>query len=750
MARYGFTALFAVLLNGLFGTAPATAAEPPKPTLAAQQTACTKGDGRACFDIADRLERGTGVAKDPVRALTFHIRACELKQGEACYRAGTLLDSASSAPDLPRATQFYRKGCDLKSANGCFSLGFAYRLGKGVATNQALGTSLMDKGCTMGSSGCKFLRDKGLLPPRAAAPAPARAAPPPAGRTAPAAAKNPMSDPETSCRTNPDKEAAASSCETIGYTMEMDMGDGGNPGAALWYHDRACTLGNASGCTAAGMLYWLGRVGATGNPPKPDLVKAFGYNRRACDLDPGECWYVANNYWKGEGVTLNLVTAEALYRRSCKASPDYGCSSTAYFLDKTKRGQPGEIVALYEKACTSLNASSCKDAAEFYQGGKGITPNPAKAASLRQAACKLDKTLCPKQAAAPARPASPPAARAAPAKNPMDDPDTSCRTNPDKKAAALACNDLGVVMEMDMGDITGQPEFKRALWYFDRACALGRAGGCNSAGIMYSEGKIGARGNPPQADHVTAFGYFRRACELEPKGCWEVAGAFEDGLGVAKSLATAEQFYRQSCRADPEFACWLTGNFLDRTKRGKPGEVVALYEGACKQSYPKACRDAALIYENGKGVAKDRGKAESLRQLACIMTGETSCPPLDPAPAVAQAVAPQPSPAPPAVEPARKAVPATAQAKRSAREPVVPGSALARGIALYREKDFQPALALFLAAAKQDPGDPRAYAYLAGTYDWLGMSVESRMAADTARRIDPDALAIVQFAFGGP
>lgn len=525
MARYGFAALFAALFADLLSAASAIAAEPSNPTLAAQQAACTRGDGRACFDVADRLERGTGLAKDLVRALTFHIRACELKQGEACYRAGSLLDSASGAPDVPRATQFYRKGCELNSANGCFSLGFAYRLGKGVAKNEALGTSLMDKGCAMGSSGCKFLREKGLLPPRsAAAPAPARAAPPPVARAVPAA----------------------------------------------------------------------------------------------------------------------------------------------------------------------------------------------------------------------------------PAKNPMDDPDTSCRTNPDKKAAALACNDLGVVMEMDMGDITGQPEFKRALWYFDRACALGGAGGCNSAGIMYSEGKIGARGNPPQADHVTAFGYFRRACELEPKGCWEVAGAYEEGRGMAKSLATAEQFYRQSCRADPEFACWLTGNFLDRTKRGKPGEVVALYEGACKQSYPKACREAAVIYENGKGVAKDRGKAESLRQLACMMTGEEPCPPLDPAPAAAQAVAPKPSPAPPAAATARQAAPAASQAKRSAREPVVSGSALARGIALYREKDFQPALAMFLAAAKQDPGDPRAYAYLAGTYDWLGMSVESRMAADTARRIDPDALSIVQFAFGGP
>ena len=628
MARYGFAALSAALLAIVFSAATAAAAEPPKPTLAAQQTACTRGDGWVCFDIADRLERGAGLAKDPVRALTLYIRACDLKHGEACYRAGVLLDSASGAPDLPRATQFYRKGCDLNSANGCLSLGFAYRLGKGVARNEALGTSLMDKGCAMGSSGCKFLRDKGLLPPRAAAaPAPARAAPPPAGRTAPAAAKNPMSDPETSCRTNPDKKAAARACLTIGYTMEMDMGDGGNPGAALWYHDRACTLGNASGCTAAGMLYSLEQMGTTGNPPQANLAKAFAYNRRACDLDAGECWQVAGAYEKGEGVAKNLDTAEELNRRSCRASPKFGCWSAAFFLNRNKRGRPAEIVSLYETSCDNGLGGSCKDAAEFYQGGKGIAPNPAKAASLHQAACKLDKELCPKQAAAPARSASPPAARDAPAKNPMDDPDTSCRTNPDKKAAAVACNGLGVFMKMDMGGLTGQPELKRALWYFDRACALGSADGCNFAGIMYSDGKIGARGNPPQADHVAAFGYFRRACELDAEQCWRVGEAYEDGKGVAKNLATAEQFYRQSCRADPEFACVLTGDFLDRTKRGKPGEVASLYETACKNSYAAACRDAAVIYENGRGVAKDRGKAESLRQLACMMTGENPCPP---------------------------------------------------------------------------------------------------------------------------
>jgi Flp pilus assembly protein TadD len=57
---------------------------------------------------------------------------------------------------------------------------------------------------------------------------------------------------------------------------------------------------------------------------------------------------------------------------------------------------------------------------------------------------------------------------------------------------------------------------------------------------------------------------------------------------------------------------------------------------------------------------------------------------------------------------------------------------------------MQPALAMLLAAAKQSPDDPRVYAYLANTYDSLGMSVESRMAADTAIRLDPKAMEILR------
>ncbi|MBL0002198.1 MAG: SEL1-like repeat protein [Sphingomonadales bacterium] len=232
---------------------------------------------------------------------------------------------------------------------------------------------------------------------------------------------------------------------------------------------------------------------------------------------------------------------------------------------------------------------------------------------------------------------------------------------------------------------------------------MGNASGCTAAGMLYSLGQVDAKGFPPQPDFIQAFGYNRRACDLDPGKCWYLADHYWKGEGVALNLATAEALYRRSCKASPKYGCSSTAEFLDKTKRGQPGEIAALYEKACKNNNAAACRAAAVIYHNDKGVAKDRGKAESLRQLGCMMTGEEPCPPLDPAPAAAQAVAPKPSPAPPAAATARQAAPATAQAKRSVREPVAPGSALARGLRYTGKRTSSPHSRCSLPPPSRDP-----------------------------------------------
>jgi len=71
--------------------------------------------------------------------------------------------------------------------------------------------------------------------------------------------------------------------------------------------------------------------------------------------------------------------------------------------------------------------------------------------------------------------------------------------------------------------------------------------------------------------------------------------------------------------------------------------------------------------------------------------------------------------------------------------PVDPRSALGRGIALYRGKDFQPALQQFLAATAANPNDARGWVFLADTYRWLGLERDGESALAKALQLDPNA-----------
>jgi tetratricopeptide (TPR) repeat protein len=101
-------------------------------------------------------------------------------------------------------------------------------------------------------------------------------------------------------------------------------------------------------------------------------------------------------------------------------------------------------------------------------------------------------------------------------------------------------------------------------------------------------------------------------------------------------------------------------------------------------------------------------------------------------PAAGARAAPAPKPA--AARPAAAVPPAITYA------PVDPRSALGRGIALYREKDFQPALQQLLAATAAAPNDARGWVFLADTYRWLGLERDGESALATAKKLDPNAL----------
>ncbi len=107
------------------------------------------------------------------------------------------------------------------------------------------------------------------------------------------------------------------------------------------------------------------------------------------------------------------------------------------------------------------------------------------------------------------------------------------------------------------------------------------------------------------------------------------------------------------------------------------------------------------------------------------------------APATVPPATAQKPPAPAATTPAPSAAQPAAKPKVWPKPD--PRSHLGKGIALYRDLDFQPALVELLAATKADPTDARAFAFLSDTYRWLSVHDEEQKARQKALALDPNA-----------
>lgn len=492
-------------------------------------------------------------------------------------------------------------------------------------------------------------------------------------------------------------------CLALGQAPTQAWAQAAETAAAL---RAACERNDARACRTLGAQL----IDPRNNERNP--IAGLSFYNRACDLnDFRACGTLAAELVAGPngvaGVTRDLTRAYALADKSCTGNSGNGCTILGAIQKDGLGGYRKDPVAaarLFEKACTLKYALGCSELGKAYGAGEGVARDPVRAASYARLACELDKSRCQTRnptASAPAPPQSQP-----PAADPTAE---QCR-----QGAIGACMSFA-----GLNEIT--EDWSTALWAYDRACGLGSPSGCAKAAEVRK-----AQGMPPAtqarptapspASPVTqqsarsardpAQSATPRAAAAPPSASGTATGR-EPQLGDAKCRNNRD-------RKDAALSCLFYGSIHSTPVNAQMGPswptALWYYDRACMLGDRKGCSEAAII----------RREQPSLKALD-----------------------PQVLLAPKAAVPQRQAAPVATQRARSAREPVAAGSLLARGIALHREKDFQPALALFLAAAKADPDDPRVYAYLASTYDWLGMSVESRMAAESARRIDPDALSIL-------
>lgn len=87
---------------------------------------CEEDDDEACLDLGQMIEKGRGIAKDPVRAAEMYRRVaasyekrCE-RDAEACWRLGLLHEQGRGAPKDPaRSAALYRGSCQRGNRAGC-------------------------------------------------------------------------------------------------------------------------------------------------------------------------------------------------------------------------------------------------------------------------------------------------------------------------------------------------------------------------------------------------------------------------------------------------------------------------------------------------------------------------------------------------------------------------------------------------------------------------------------------------------
>ena len=84
--------------------------------LARSLDGCTRGDAVGCFNAAGHY----AWRNDFTRAVDLYTKACNAKDGEACYELGVLYDEGDHvAFDATRSADFFRRACTLGFARAC-------------------------------------------------------------------------------------------------------------------------------------------------------------------------------------------------------------------------------------------------------------------------------------------------------------------------------------------------------------------------------------------------------------------------------------------------------------------------------------------------------------------------------------------------------------------------------------------------------------------------------------------------------
>ena len=322
---------------------PVIATEPPverpyryqrkaaKTPFAALESACQRGNGDSCYDLATRYFHGKGVGKNLSRAAEFSIKGCRSGTMESCTATAIFYWTGQGvSKNAKTAATYFKKACAGRQAQACFNLGKMFERGEGTDEHNSVPADLsraskyFKRACTLGRpAGCY---EQGLLY-------------------------------EHTFRRH--KKAAryyakgcqggvAKSCFNLGYLNQAGKRLKKNQKKANALYKKACDGGDMYGCTNLGLSYISGDgvskdIGAGVNllfqacMGGDDLGcrRALSIVKPSCDRDHlGACMYLAHMHKEGRGVPKDYTKAALLMGKACQGGIKKACDLKIPFAVK--------------------------------------------------------------------------------------------------------------------------------------------------------------------------------------------------------------------------------------------------------------------------------------------------------------------------------------------------------------------------------------------------------------------------------
>lgn len=299
--------------------------------------------------------------------------------------------------------------------------------------------------------------------------------------------------------------------------------------------------------------------------------------------------------------------------RACDAALPGGCTARA--LDVWAARGPGkamgDVVALFDRACTLGDPEGCAYAGRLLLDGRGER-NDGRGVELLERACD-DGVV--RACDALVRMNESRASRARFRANDRYSLQARCL-----RGDGNSCFYVGVGFERGTN---GFPkDVPRGAAAYARGCDAGERVSCNNLANDYYYGD----GVP--LDFARAAELYDRACRAgEPIGCANVGFIAEYGDGVPLDMNRAAEMYAVGCQGQSSYAC-IHQEMLGEYRRGTPhdpAKAVDRWRRACDGGDARSCAYFGVMCEDGKGIARDEARALSLMKKACASKVALAC-----------------------------------------------------------------------------------------------------------------------------